>query len=60
MTTLKRKYIIYLAALMVLMSAAACSKILEQQPKNSTYLQQFWKSANDCEYAIAGNYALLR
>jgi len=60
MTTLKRRNIIYLAALMFFISATSCSKILEQQPKNSTYLQQFWKSASDCEYAIAGNYALLR
>ena len=40
--------------------STSCRKILEQQPKNSTYLEQFWRSANDCEYAIAGNYALMR
>ena len=60
MTTLKKRNIIYLAVLMVFVSATSCSKILEQQPKNSTYLEQFWKSASDCEFAIAGNYALLR
>lgn len=45
---------------MVFISATSCKKILEQQPRNSTYLDVFWKSANDCEYAIAGNYALMR
>jgi hypothetical protein len=55
-----KKNIIYLAMLMVFASATSCKKILEQQPKNSTYLDVFWKSANDCEYAIAGNYALMR
>lgn len=59
MTKYTRKNIIYLAVLMIFISPS-CRKILEQQPKNSTYLDQFWKSANDCEYAIAGNYALLR
>jgi len=54
-----KKNIIYLAVLMIFISPS-CKKILEQQPKNSTYLQQFWKSASDCEYAIAGNYALMR
>src|SRR5258707_5356767 len=55
-----KKNIIYLAALMVFVFASSCSKILEQAPKNSTYADVFWKSANDCEYATAGNYALLR
>jgi len=55
-----KKNIIYLAVLTTLMSASSCTKILNQAPKDSTYLDVFWKSANDCEYAIAGNYALLR
>lgn len=38
----------------------SCKKILEQEPKNSTYLETFWKSARDCQFALAGNYALLR
>jgi len=59
MTNFIKKSIIYLAVLMVFTSVS-CKKILEQQPKNSTYLEQFWKNANDCEYATAGNYALLR
>jgi len=57
---MKKKNILYLATLMVFISATSCKKILEQQPRNSTYLDVFWKSANDCEYAIAGNYALMR
>ncbi|MCH5716765.1 RagB/SusD family nutrient uptake outer membrane protein [Niabella hibiscisoli] len=35
-------------------------KILEQQPQNSTYDEVFWQTARDCEFAIAGNYSLLR
>lgn len=60
MTKHTRRNILYIAALLVFVSAASCKKIIEQTPKNSTYLDVFWKSANDCEYAIAGNYALLR
>jgi len=45
---------------LILALSTSCKKILEQEPKNSTYAEQFWKSANDCEYAIAGNYGLLR
>ncbi|MFT3748162.1 MAG: RagB/SusD family nutrient uptake outer membrane protein [Agriterribacter sp.] len=38
----------------------SCKKILEQEPKNSTYDQVYWQSVRDCESAIAGNYSLLR
>jgi hypothetical protein len=41
-------------------SNSSCKKILEQEPKNSTYDQVFWQTAKDCEFAIAGNYSLLR
>jgi hypothetical protein len=59
MTKYIRRNIIYLAILSTLISPS-CRKILTQTPRNSTYLEQFWKNAADCEYAIAGNYALLR
>lgn len=44
----------------LLISNYGCKKILEQEPRNSTYDQVFWQSARDCESALAGNYALLR
>lgn len=44
----------------LLIQTSSCKKILTQEPKNSTYLEQYWKSARDCESALAGNYALLR
>ncbi|SDD71406.1 SusD family protein [Mucilaginibacter pineti] len=46
--------------ILVFISLSSCKKLLEQVPKNSTYLQVFWKNANDARYAIAGNYSLLR
>lgn len=45
---------------LVFISLSSCKKLLEQVPKNSTYLQVFWKNANDARYAISGNYALVR
>jgi len=56
--TYKKLSIIGLA--LVVISLAACKKLLEQEPKNSTYLEVYWKSAKDARNAIAGNYALLR
>lgn len=38
----------------------SCKKILNQEPKNSTYNEVFWADARAGENAIAGNYALLR
>lgn len=46
--------------ILIFVSLSSCKKLLEQVPKNSTYLQVFWKNGNDARYAIAGNYALLR
>ncbi|WP_162817936.1 RagB/SusD family nutrient uptake outer membrane protein [Niabella yanshanensis] len=43
-----------------IVSMSSCKKILEQQPQNSTYDEVFWQTARDCEFAIAGNYSLLR
>ena len=48
------------AVLLLAAAVSSCKKILEQVPKNSTYLEVYWKSARDCESAIAGNYSLLR
>lgn len=45
---------------MLLVFGSACKKALEEDPKNSTYSGQFWRSASDVKSAIAGNYALLR
>jgi hypothetical protein len=46
--------------IVVLMTTISCNKILNQEPKNSTYLQQYWKTASDCKSALAGDYSLLR
>src|ERR1700754_5135554 len=51
---------IFVAGLLLVLSTSSCKKILEQEPKNSTYLQAYWKSAADCRSAIAGDYSLLR
>lgn len=47
-----------LVALTVLTSS--CKKILEQEPKNSTYADVYWQNERDLKSAIAGNYALVR
>jgi hypothetical protein len=39
---------------------SSCKKILEQEPKNSTYDEVFWQTSRDCRSALAGNYSLLR
>lgn len=44
----------------VAISMSSCKKLLTQEPKNSTYQQVFWKTAQDAKSAISGNYALLR
>jgi hypothetical protein len=46
--------------ILAVISLSACKKLLEQEPKNSTYSDVYWKSAKDASSAIAGNYALLR
>lgn len=44
----------------ILLTAMSCKKILEQEPRNSTYDGAYWQNARDCRSALAGNYALLR
>lgn len=39
---------------------SSCKKVLNQEPRNSTYDEAFWQSGRDAESALAGNYALLR
>ncbi|TDQ06635.1 SusD-like starch-binding protein associating with outer membrane [Pedobacter metabolipauper] len=39
---------------------SSCKKLMDQEPRNSTYDQVFWQNSKDCESALAGNYALLR
>lgn len=53
-----------ISALILLALAAlfsgSCTKVLEEEPKNSTYVGEFWQSSDDINSAVAGNYALLR
>lgn len=39
---------------------ASCHKILNQEPKNSTYDNVYWHSVSDCNSALSGAYSLLR
>lgn len=59
---MKSKYLLYTAISLFAGSllTSSCKKILQQEPRNSTYDQVFWQNARDCQSAIAGNYALLR
>lgn len=39
---------------------SGCKKMLNQEPKDTTYEEKFWKSENDMKKALAGAYAALR
>ena len=53
-------YKVVMVILAAILISRSCSKILDQEPKNYTYLGKFWKNASDCNSALAGDYALLR
>ncbi|MFB2119255.1 RagB/SusD family nutrient uptake outer membrane protein [Parapedobacter sp. 2B3] len=44
----------------LLVVSASCSKFLIEEPKNSTFVGEFWQSSNDVNSGLAGAYALLR
>ncbi|HEY0608771.1 MAG TPA: RagB/SusD family nutrient uptake outer membrane protein, partial [Chitinophaga sp.] len=50
----------YITLLILALCSFSCNKLLEQEPKNSTYLEKYWQTTRDCESALAGNYALVR
>ena len=54
------KNITVLAIIFAATCLSSCKKLLTEEPKNSTYLEVFWKSGRDARSALAGNYALLR
>lgn len=59
-----KKYSIrlYIHAVLAIMLSitSSCKKVLEQEPRNSTFADVYWQSVRDCEAAVAGNYSLLR
>ena len=59
---MKRYLSIYTIAILFVatLTGSSCKKILEQTPKNAPYDEIFWKSGRDYEFALAGNYSLLR
>ncbi|MCC8407950.1 RagB/SusD family nutrient uptake outer membrane protein [Mucilaginibacter sp. UR6-1] len=54
------KVVSVIGCVAALSTFSSCKKLLEQTPKNSTYFDVYWKTAQDANNAIAGNYALLR
>jgi len=60
MRTIKYSSLNYLLVAFLIISTSSCKKILEQEPKNSTYAEVFWQNARDLRSAIAGNYSLVR
>lgn len=54
-----QKIVLYTICLFAL-AGSACKKLLDQEPKNSTYGDAFWKNARDFRSAMAGNYSLVR
>ncbi len=55
-----RQHLFYIVLIPLVFLAVSCSKVLNQEPKNSTYADKFWQNKRDCDAATAGNYALLR
>lgn len=53
-------YTICLVAAVCVLAGSSCKKLLNQEPKNSTYADAFWKNARDYRSAMAGNYSLVR
>ncbi|WP_295117887.1 RagB/SusD family nutrient uptake outer membrane protein [uncultured Chitinophaga sp.] len=60
MKTKKMKLRILAILAATVLGTASCTKILNQEPKNSTYSEKFWQTGRDARYALAGNYSLLR
>ncbi|MFT4204663.1 MAG: RagB/SusD family nutrient uptake outer membrane protein [Chitinophagaceae bacterium] len=58
MNTIKKLRSLYFLGVVFMFSA--CHKVLNQEPKNSTYDDVYWQSASDCNSALAGAYSLLR
>ncbi len=59
---MKAKKILYIGLCLVVGAFifSSCKKLLDQEPRNSTYDQAFWQNGRDAKAAMAGNYALLR
>ncbi len=55
-----KKTYLYILATLLLGSIYSCKDFLEEEPRNSTFVGEFWQSADDVRSALAGNYALLR
>ena len=54
------KYCKWVLLVTIGLSAMSCNKFLEEEPRNSTFKEVYWKDPKAGENAIAGNYALLR
>src|SRR5690606_5251469 len=52
--------LIQILSLWLFSSLCSCKNFLEEVPRNSTHVGEFWQSADDVSSAVAGNYALLR
>lgn len=51
---------IYVAGLLILISAASCKKFLDLKPISVSTDETFWKNESDANSSVAAGYALLR
>lgn len=51
---------IYIAGLLILISAASCKKFLDEKPISVSTDETFWKNESDANSGVAAGYALLR
>lgn len=57
---MKRRYIYILLSVLMGVSLQSCKDFLDEVPRNSTHVGEFWQSADDVSSAVAGNFSLLR
>jgi len=59
---MKNKKLLYTAICLIAATLllSSCKKLLNQEPRNSTFENKFWQNGRDAKSAVAGNYSLLR
>lgn len=56
----KRQLLGYSLLAGMMLTASSCKDFLVEEPRNSTFVDEFWQSSDDVNSGLAGAYALLR
>lgn len=57
---MKKNLLLHIFLILGIGMMSSCKKLLEQEPRNTTYGDAFWSDPRAGASAVAGNYALLR